>query len=162
MGGVGDVVICSFFGHRNIPDCLGQVLKEELRAIIKSADSDITFYVGNKGGFDRLAQRILSVLIKEYPKIKVYVVLDYLSSDKEKCFGLPTIMPDGFENIPRRFAIVHRNKWMINECDFALVYLTEVVGNTRKYVDLLKRKKKTIINIADKMSSCLDNPSNLC
>ena len=159
---VGDIVICSFFGHRSVPDWLDKILEDELRMIIESFDSDITFYVGNKGEFDRLVQRILSLMMKEYPRITVYVVMDYLPLDKESDFGLSTILPDGFENVPRRLAIVHRNKWMINECDFAVVYFTEIIGNTKKHIDLLKRKNKTVINIADKVSFILDNPSNLC
>ena len=155
-------MICSFFGHRNVPDWLSGILEDELKKIIESADLDITFYVGNKGGFYHLVQRTLALLLKEYPKISVYVILDYLPSDKEDYFDLPTIMPDGFEKVPNRLAIVHRNEWMINECDFAIVYFTEVSGNTRKHIDLLKRKKKTIINIADMIPFILDNPSNLC
>ena len=155
-------MICSFFGHRNVPDWLGGILEGELKKIIESADSDITFYVGNKGGFDRLVQRMLSLLIKEYPKIKVYVILDYLPSEKENYFGLSAIMPDGFEQAPKRFAMSYRNRWMINECDLAVVYYYDVTGNTRKHVDMLERKNKTIINIADMMPLILDNPSNLC
>lgn len=155
-------MICSFFGHRNVPDWLGGILEKELRDIIESSDSDVTFYVGNKGGFDRLVQRTLALLLKEYPKINVNVVLDYLPSDKEDYLGLSAIMPDGFEKVPKRLAMVHRNKWMISECDFAVVYFTETTGNTRKHIDLLRQKKKTIINIADKISSCLDNPATLC
>ncbi len=144
-------MVCSFFAHRNIPGGLGQLLKKEISSIIEFAGTDITFYVGDKGHFDRLVQMTLVSLKDKYPDIKVYVILDYIPVKQDNYFGLPTLVPETVEQAPKRFAISHRNRWMINECDLAIVYYYDVTGNTGKHVDMLKRKNKTIINIADMM-----------
>ena len=155
-------MICSFFGHRKVADGLAQVLFRELSAIIETANTDITFYVGDKGQFDRLVQMTLVSLKDKHPDIKVYVILDYIPVGYKNYHGLPTLIPETVERAPKRFAMSYRNRWMINECDLAVVYYYDVTGNTRKHVDMLERKKKTIINIADMMPLILDNPSNLC
>ena len=53
-------------------------------------------------------------------------------------------------------------KRMIDECDIAVVYFTDVASNTRKHIDKLKIRGKTIINLADMMSQNLDNPDFIC
>ena len=143
-------MICAFFGHRRVPDGVGEILEKELTAIIETYDSDIVFYVGDKGQFDRIVQNTLVSLKDKYPEIKVYVVLDSIPTEKNY-FNLSTVVPETVETAPKRFAMSHRNRWMINECDLAVVYYSDVTGNTRKHVDMLKRKNKTIINIADMM-----------
>ena len=155
-------MICSFFGHKKVPDGLGAVLEGELSAMIEYAKSDITFYVGDKGQFDRLVQMTLVSLKDKYPDIKVYVILDYIPVGYKNYFGLPTIVPETVERAPKRFAMSYTNRWMINECDLAVVYYCDVTGNTRKHTDMLRRKNKSLINIADMITENLDNPSNLC
>lgn len=154
-------MICSFFGHRKVPDGLGVVLETQITAIIEGCKNDVVFYVGDKGQFDRLVQLTLRRLTVRYPEIKAYVVLDTIP-EKENCFGLPTLLPEEIEKAPRRFAMAHRNKWMAEICDLAIVYMTDITTNTRKYTDMLKTKNKTIINIADIAPFFLDNPDFMC
>ena len=155
-------MICSFFGHRSVPDGISDLLIKEIRGIIEFFGSDIVFYVGDKGQFDCIVQFSLVTIKEEYPEIEVNVVLDSVPVKKKNYFNLPTILPDIAENVPKRFAMNYRNKWMIDKCDIAVVYFTDVASNTRKHVDMLKRKVKTIINVADMMPQNLDNPLNLC
>lgn len=162
INNLGDNMICSFFGHRSIPKDIGELIKKSIADLIEAEPSDITFYVGNKGGFDRVVQYSLAQLREKYPEIKVFVVLDYLPVEKDNYFNLPTIMPDGFERVPKRFAMSHRNKWMIEQCDLAIVYCENIPSNTRKYIEMLKRKEKAVINIADMVPFFLDNPDFIC
>ena len=155
-------MICSFFGHRSIPQDIGELIKKSIADLIVATASDITFYVGNKGHFDRAVQYALADLTEKYPKIKAYVVLDYLPDKEDNYFKLPTIMPDGFERVPKRFAISHRNKWMIEQCDLAIVYYENLPVNTRKHIEILERKEIPLINIADMVPFFLDNPDIMC
>lgn len=154
-------MICAFFGHKNVPDGLGGLLEKEIGCIIEIFGSDTAFYVGDKGHFDRLVQLTLTKMKDKYPEIEVYVVLDNIP-ERDNYFSLPTILPDGFESVPARFAMAHRNKWMTDKCDLAVVYFNDVASNTRKHVDMLKSKNKPIINIADLLAENLDNPFSLC
>ena len=142
-------MICSFFGHRKVNENIYRDLEEEIRSIIIYTNEEIVFYVGNKGSFDFIVQIILKNMIGEYPGIKAYVVLDGLPNEREKDLPLETIVPEGIEEIPKRFAMSFRNKWMIEKCDIAIVFCTDCASNTRKHIDMLKKKRKAIINIAD-------------
>ncbi|MBQ8503670.1 MAG: hypothetical protein IJ491_05260 [Clostridia bacterium] len=147
---VGDVMICAFFGHRSCPFAVEETLEEEIEKLLLSADVD-TFYVGNKGAFDRFVQSALRNIKERYPYIKMFIVLDYIPTQKVEFEGFEIIIPDSIENVPKRFIMSYRNKWMINECDVAIVYCVYTVGNTQRHVDMLKRKGKEIFNIADKI-----------
>lgn len=143
-------MICAFFGHRSCPFAVEKTLEEEIENVILGADAD-TFYVGNKGSYDRVVQSALKNIKDRYPYIKMYIVLDYIPTKKVEFEEFEIIVPDNIENVPKRFAMSHRNKWMVNECDFAVVYCVNTVGNTQKHIDMLRRKGKEVINIADKI-----------
>ena len=58
-----------------------------------------------------------------------------------------TIYPD-LEKIPRRFAIVKRNEWMIKNSNFLIAYVDHSWGGASKTLEYAKRKKHiSIINI---------------
>lgn len=143
-------MICAFFGHRSCPSTAEKTLEEEIEKLILGADVD-TFYVGNKGTFDRVTQSALENIKFRYPYIKIFVVLDYIPTKKVKFIGFDILIPDNIENVPKRFAMSHRNRWMINECDCAIVYCVYTAGNTQKHLDMLQSKGKEVINIADEM-----------
>ena len=63
-----------------------------------------------------------------------------------------TIYPEGLETVPKRFAISWRNKWMIQESDVVVTYITHSWGGAAQFADLAKRKKKRVINI--KIPAC--------
>lgn len=64
------------------------------------------------------------------------------------------LVPDGIETVPKCLAISYRNKWMIKECDIAVVYYLYPGTNTKKFVDMLLSAGKTVINIAEINSIC--------
>ena len=75
---------------------------------------------------------------------------EYLESgDVEELADLEFLVPDGIENVPKRYAMSHRNDWMIKECDFAVVYCLYSGSNTQKYIDKLNKSEKTVVNIAE-------------
>lgn len=154
-------MICSFFGHRRVPGNIGELLEREIEALIDYYGGDITFYVGDKGQFDRVAQMKLAKIKEKHPETEIYVILDTIP-ESDNDFNLPTVLPDGIERVPGRFAMSYRNRWMIDKCEIAIVYFTDVASNTRKHVDLLRNKNKTVINIADMHPFFLDNPISLC
>jgi hypothetical protein len=55
---------------------------------------------------------------------------------------MDTLLPDGIETAPRRFAISFRNKWMVNKSDFVICYITHSFGGAAQYVELAKRQGK--------------------
>lgn len=105
------------------------------------------FYVGNNGSFDTMVRRQLEDLSQTYP-IEYHVVLAYLPTEKNKYDNLTnTIYPEGLETVPKRFAISWRNKWMIQQSDVVVTYVTRNFGGAAQFKAMAERFGKLIINI---------------
>ena len=135
---------CTFFGHRDTPKEKEPILKSTLIDIIENKNVN-TFYVGNNGNFDSMVCSVLSELSDKYP-IKYYIVLSYVPKRKTEN-SERTILPEGIETVPPRFAISYRNKWMIEQSDYVITCVTRSWGGAAQFRELAKKKRKTVINI---------------
>lgn len=105
------------------------------------------FYVGNNGNFDTMVRHQLKDLSQLYP-ITYSVVLAYLPTEKNKYVDLTnTIYPEGLETIPKRFAISWRNKWMIQQSDVVVTYVTHNFGGAAQFKGMAERQEKTMIEL---------------
>ena len=75
-----------------------------------------TFYLGGYGAFDSLAASVLREQKKQYPQIELVLVLAYLNTGRNTSGYDSTVYPP-LETVPRRFAISHRNRWMVESAD---------------------------------------------
>ena len=64
-----------------------------------------------------------------------------------------TMLPEGIETVPRRFAISWRNNWMLDRADYVVTYITHSWGGAAKYANLARKKGKTVIRLGDPVSS---------
>ncbi len=147
--------ICSFAGHSIIPheEEVKIKLKKEIINLIEK-ESVTTFYSGGKGTFDWLCAHTVNNLRKNYPFIKTYWMLAYFPIKfdeydtaiiKELFDG--TLYPD-IETVRKRFAILERNKFMVDESDFLIAYV-KYGGRAEKTLKYAQKKKDIkIINIA--------------
>ena len=105
------------------------------------------FYVGNNGNFDTMVRRQLEDLSQTY-LITYSVVLAYLPTEKNKYDNLTnTIYPEELEIIPKRFAISWRNKWMIQQSDIVVTYVTHSFGGAAQFKELAMKKKKIVVEL---------------
>ena len=135
---------CTFFGHRDTPKETEPALRLTLIDLIENKNATV-FYVGNHGNFDAMVRRQLEDLSKIYP-IKYYVVLAYMPSKKDEP-DENSILPEGTETVPRRFAINYRNKWMLNKSDIVVTYVTRNFGGAWEFKQMAEKMNKTIIEI---------------
>lgn len=143
-------MVCCFFGHRNVTQDLTENLTAVLTELIEEGVD--SFLVGNQGGFDNIVLHLLRVLKDKYPHITYNVVLAYMPGAKKEWSSyeqMETLFPEGLESVHPRYAIAWRNKWMVQESDVVVTYITHSWGGAAKYMEYARRKKKTIINIAD-------------
>ena len=141
---------CTFFGHRQISSDIFSVLKSAVKHLIINEKVD-KFYIGNQGDFDVLAKRVLDDLSDEYT-ISYNIVLAYrpTNSESEQAFDFShTIYPEEVAASHPRYAIVKRNKWMIEHSDYVISYITHDFGGAAKAIDLCRKKNKEIINVAN-------------
>ena len=145
-------MVCAFFGHRQIYNA------KEIEPTLRSALLDLienhgvkTFYVGNHGGFDAMVQRVLKELSKNH-QISCFVVLAYLPDKApQEPYRLETILPEGIESVPKRFAISYRNRWLIEQSDYVITYVTHDIGSgAAQFKALAERQRKIVIEISGK------------
>lgn len=84
-----------------------------------------TFYLGGYGGFDNLAASVLRLQKKRYPQIELILVLAYLNTGRDTSGYDSTVYPP-LETVPRRFAISHRNRWMVESADVVVAYVSMI------------------------------------
>ena len=131
----------TFFGHRDTPKETEPVLRLTLIDLIENKNATL-FYVGNHGNFDAMVCRQLEDLSKTYP-IKYYVVLAYMPSKNDNP-DEHSILPEGIETVPRRFAINYRNKWMLNKSDIVVTYVTRNFGGAWEFEQIAEKQKKSL------------------
>ena len=143
---------CTFFGHHDCPAEVKLKLREVLIDLIENHSVDV-FYVGNKGAFDRLVRSVLRELVPEYPQINYAVVLERMPGKQNEDYPedfSDTMLPEGIENVPPRFAIVWRNKWMLRQADYVVTYVTHSWGGAAQFAEMAVRQQKTVINVLTK------------
>ena len=111
-----------------------------------------TFYLGCYGAFDSLAVSVLREQEKQYPQIELILVLAYLNTGRDTSGYDITVYPP-LETVPRRFAISHRNRWMVESADVVVAYVLHDWGGAATTLRCAKQKKKQIISYRDEMGS---------
>ncbi len=137
---------CTFFGHRTVTGKVYDVLYKEIETLIRECGVD-SFYVGNNGDFDIEVRRALRELKKEYPAINYSVVLAYPPRDDGYDYS-DTIYPEGIETVPKRYAILWRNEWMLKKSEYVIGYIDHPFGGAYKFFEKAKKQKKKVKNIA--------------
>lgn len=140
-------MVCTFFGHKDTPKNIEPTLRATLVDLIENHGTNM-FYVGNNGSFDAMVRRQLEDLSNTYP-ITYNVVLAYLPAKKSEYDDYTnTILPDGIETTPKRFAISWRNKWMVQQADVVVTYVTRNFGGAAQFKALAQRQGKTVIELS--------------
>ena len=149
---------CTFFGHRDCPSSIKPKLREALVDLVENHAVDM-FYVGNKGAFDRIVRSVLRELAQEYPQIHYAVVLERLPGKQNEDYHedySDTLLPEGIEEVPPRFAISWRNKWMLRQSDYVVTYITHSWGGAAQFAEMAERQK-TVLNLAEPYLRNLDS-----
>ena len=133
---------CFFIGHREADEGLLPRLELVIDRLIR--DEGVRyFYVGGYGGFDRIAAAAVKRMKQKYSDITLMLVLPYHPAERpsEAPDGFDgTYHPDGLENTPKRFAIVHSNRIMVDACDWLVCYVRHGAGNSRKLLEYARRR----------------------
>lgn len=103
-----------------------------------------TFYLGGYGAFDSLAASVLREQKKRYRNIELILVLAYLNTGRGTSGYDSTVYPP-LETVPRRFAISHRNRWMVEAADVVVAYVLHDWGGAATTLRYAKQKDRKII-----------------
>ena len=146
--------IC-FFGHADYN--YSSETKEALALILKDyADKfDCEFLFGGYGQFDELAYRCVKELCSKN-RIGTVFVTPYISENYLKKQleyhqnKYDQVVYPEIENVPLKFAITARNKWMIKQSDLVITYVNRKYGGAYSALKYAKNKGKAVINLCEK------------
>ena len=137
-----------FFGHKDTPKEIEPTLRTTLIDLIENHNAAV-FYVGNNGNFDTMVRRQLENLSQTYP-ITYNIVLAYIPTKKSEYDSFTnTLLPEGIETVPKRFAISYRNKWMVEQSDVVVTYVTHSFGGAAQFKAMAERQGKTVIKLSE-------------
>lgn len=135
---------CFFIGHRETSTELLPALEEAIERHI--IEYDVTeFIVGYYGGFDRLAANAVIKAKQKHQQITLTLLLPYHPAER------PVRIPDGFdstyypsnmEKVPRRFAIVRANRYVVDHVDYLIAYAWHPASNARELVEYAQTRAR--------------------
>lgn len=136
----------TFFGHKDTPKETEPILRTVLMDLIENHNATV-FYVGNNGNFDNMVRCQLEDLSHTYP-ITYNVVLAYLPVGKSQYENLKnTIYPESIETVPKRFAIPWRNKWMIQQSEIVVTYVSHTYGGAWQFKEMALKQDKYVLEL---------------
>lgn len=139
--------VCTFFGHRDCPASIRSSLRAVLINLIET-EGVTSFFVGNQGAFDATVQSVLRDLQSQYPDITGTVVFAYMPRQPE-VYGLATMLPEGIEKVPKRFAISWRNRWMLDHADCVVIYVTHAWGGAAQFAARARKQGKRVYPLGE-------------
>lgn len=152
--------ICCFTGHRNLPPLkVNQVAQRLERAITQLLPSGTQYFMaGGAMGFDTLAAQAVLKLHKQFPHIKLILVLPCLSQTKGwqdndiKIYEEIKAQADQVIYTSEEYTrgCMHkRNRYLVDHSSTCICYLTEDHGGTAYTVKYADKRHLQIINLAN-------------
>ena len=134
----------TFCGHSKLykTDIFSKWLDVILPSLIEGGAG--TFYLGGYGAFDGLAAAAVKKQKKTYPHIELILVLAYLDRDIDTSYYDDSTYPP-LERVPRRYAILRRNEWMVSASDVVVSGVTHSWGGAARTLEFAQRKNKVVL-----------------
>ena len=108
------------------------------------------FFLGEHGGFDRFAYACAKRFKHHHPNAQLIWITAYYPPRQGHLqhteYDLVLYPP--LEYVPPRYAISHRNRWLVEQADVIIACVTNSFGGAHEMYQYAKRNKKTIYNIA--------------
>lgn len=150
-----------FTGHRKIASDQHRMVAERLKNTVESLISEGYRYFGAGGalGFDTLAAQCVLYLKKQYPYIKLILVLPCKTQtkgwDSEDIAIYEQIKAQADKVVYTseeytRGCMFKRNRHLVDNSNVCIAYLTESKGGTAYTVNYAKQKKIQVMNLAER------------
>ena len=108
------------------------------------------FVAGHYGRFDYMAAASVRAAKKRHPEVTLTLLLPYYPFPFDTSDYDSTFYPEGLEAVPKPFAIIRANEYMIKNSDYLIRYDAGLVGKTRDFVKLARRhEEKGMIHITN-------------
>lgn len=145
-------MIITFCGHASC--YLSKDDDEKLLHIFENVvgDKQVDFYLGGYGDFDNFAKRCATEYKRTHPSARLVFVTPYIGRwlDRRREYlkeEYDEVLYPPLENVPYRFAISARNKYIIDNADVVIAYVKVDFGGAYSALKYAERKNKTIFKI---------------
>lgn len=146
-------MIITFCGHsdyqRRIED------EQRIYAFLEETvgEEPLELYLGGYGAFDAFALRCGETYQRLHSNVKLIWVTPYLDPKHRNNLDIEMqrydeILYPGLEHVPQKFAISHRNRWMVEQADAVIAFVSHEWGGAHQMLSYAKRKGKCILNLA--------------
>ena len=165
--GANRKIACCFTGHREIPACDIDSIRERLKREIERlyAENGIaTFYAGGATGFDALASEAVIECRAVHPAIRLVIVMPH----KEQASLWSAEKKEQHEHIKSsadeviclaehycRGCMQRRNRYMVDHSRICICYLTRDTGGTVYTVKYARKQGLSVINLAEAQQKCV-------
>lgn len=151
---------CCFTGHRNVPRADQRKVANQLeKTIIKLINSGVCYFgAGGALGFDTMAAQVVLKLRKEYPQIKLILVLPcltqtrgWMDSDIKTYEGIKAAADKViYTSQEYTQGCMHkRNRHLVDNSSVCVAYLTRETGGTAYTVDYARKQGLNVINLGE-------------
>ena len=151
-GGDTSVATCFFIGHHNTPETVRPLLSAVVERHITEYGVN-EFVVGHYGRFDYMAAGAVQKAKERHPEVTLTLLLPYYPFNYDTGDYDRTYYPERLETVPKPYAIVRANEHMIKTADYLICYDAGLVGKTRDFVAMARRREKKglmhVTNLAD-------------
>lgn len=148
-------MIVAFCGHSSY---ISNIEDEKIIIdfLIKSVnDEPCDFFLGEYGNFDKFAYACAKKYKSTHHNSKLIFITPYYSTNyqnthlnSKKEYFDSIIFPD-LETVPPRYAIKRRNKWIVDNANIVIAYITHDYGGAYEMFNYAKKKNKIVYNIAE-------------
>ena len=151
--------ICCFTGHRVLP----RYAENELFARVENTVRDLIvnegyvhFRTGGAIGFDTIAAISVLKLKKEFPHIKLHLILPckdqdrYMNRFERKFYRYTLARADSVTYIQERYSngvMARRNRALVDGSGICVAFLTHAKGGTFQTVNMARKAKIGVINL---------------
>ena len=145
-------MIVTFCGHSHFTKA--EKYEEKLLSLLKNSvgNKPAEFFLGGYGAFDDFAYSCCKKYQMAHPNTRFIYITPYLSDKdnlKDKLTQYDAIIYPEIESVPLRFAISHRNRWMIEKADLVIAYINHQSGGAYQTYRHAISKSKPVFNLAD-------------
>ena len=145
----------TFCGHSNFKK--SNEFEEKILTFLKEkvGDEKADIYLGGYGNFDNFAYDCCKKYKETHKEISLILITPYITIEYQKNHlndaikKYDAVIYPEIEDKPMRFAIVYRNRWMVEKSDFVIAYISHQWGGAYKTYEYALKKQKHIFNIAD-------------
>ena len=144
---------CFLFGHQDAPDGL----RPRIEAAVEYHFTELgvrQFIAGGYGNYDRMAAGAVKAVKQRHSDICLTLLLPYHPAERpiETPPGFDgTLYPEGMESVPRKYAIVRANQYMIKNADTVICYVKHF-GNTGALLEQAQKRSDLYVqNLAEEI-----------